>query len=262
MQLGISTATFFLRENLEDCFDVLRGLNVNVCEVFFNTFCEYEENFGRLLRQKQGGINVHSVHVLNTNFEPQIYSASERVRADALAWTEKVMKNAEMLGSKYYTYHGLARLKRAPYIVNFEDFSKKTDKLTALTQKYGVTLCYENVHWAIYNYTGFYTELKKYCKNIKAVLDIKQAMQSGISYKEFIKDMGGDIATVHVLDYDENNKLCLPGRGVVNFKELFKMLKDYGNDPVVLIEAYKENYKDYKELSESLEYLGNIMDSI
>jgi phenylalanyl-tRNA synthetase alpha chain len=98
--------------------------------------------------------------------------------------------------------------------------------------------------------------------DLKGTLDIKQARDSGEGYIPFLEEMGRDIVTVHVSDVDSNGRLCLPGRGTFDFKELFKRLDGVGFSGAVLIEVYKENYNELEELFNSLQYLKDLAEGI
>ena len=83
MYSGVSTASLFLREFNEDALTVLNGLGVRSTEVFLTTFSEYTEEFARLLLARRGALKVNSVHLLNTQFEPQLFGQHPRAKADA-----------------------------------------------------------------------------------------------------------------------------------------------------------------------------------
>ena len=87
------------------------------------------------------------------------------------------------------------------------------------------------------------------------MLDIKQARISGYDWRDYLSEMGEDLATVHVSDVDASGKMCLPGRGVFPFDELFSRLRDIGFYGAVLIENYSRDYSDPEELRTSYEYL-------
>jgi sugar phosphate isomerase/epimerase len=178
--------------------------------------------------------------------------------ADSYKLLENTLQCAKEIDAKYYTFHGVARVKRTPMTINFDRVGFYTQKIIDLCAKYGVTLAYENVHWAYYNYVGFFKELRERTQGLKATLDIKQARQSGIEYKEFIKEMGDKIVTVHLSDVDESGKMCLPGKGKTDFKDLFNRLKDHGFNGAMLLEVYKSDYKELGELLESLEYVKEL----
>ncbi len=262
MKIGISTSSLFMRVNNDRCFDVFRDIGVDVCEVFLTTFSEYNEEFGKILKSVKGNIEVNSVHVLNTNFEPQLYSKHDKVKADAFGFLRGAMAAARETDAKYYTFHGVARLKKTPINMDFGFIGDRTAEIMRTTEEYGVELSYENVHWAYYNYPGFFRELKARCPGLKGTLDIKQAAQSGFDYEDYIEDMKGDIVTVHVSDIDDAGKICLPGQGSFNFRRLFTRLADSGFDGAVLIEVYKESYDDYSQLKKSLEFLKEIQAGI
>lgn len=262
MQTGISTASLFVRYTTEDALRYLSENGVKTAEVFLSTYCEYNKEFGSILRSVKNDTEIHSVHVLNTQFEPQLYSVGERTNKDAFLMLESAMSAAKEVNAKYYTFHGVARLKKTPLNMDFDRIGKITQKIMDTTKKYGVTLSYENVHWAYYNYVGFFSEVKKRVPELKGTLDIKQARQSGIHYSEFIKEMNSDIVTVHISDVDENGKMCLPGRGITDFYDLFSRLYDVGFDGAALLEVYQNDYKDTKELLNSLDFINETADKI
>ena len=262
MQTGISTASLFGRFNTEDALRFLDENTVKTAEVFLESFCEYNKEFGEFLATRKGGVKIHSVHTLTTQFEPTLYSANERARKDSFDLLENTMQAAEAIGAKYYTFHGLARVKRTPYVIDFDRCGELTRRIADICTAHGVSLAYENVHWAYYNYIGFFSELKKRVKGLKGTFDIKQARQSGIDYREFIDEMGADVVTAHLSDVDENGKMCLPGRGITDFKEVFSRLCDKGFDGALLLESYKSDFGDTEELFDSLAYITDLAERV
>ena len=262
MRTGISTASLFLRKYNEEALPLFNALGVTTAEVFLTTFCEYGEAFARELAAVKGGVDIHSVHILNTEFEPQLFNAHPRVRADAYAWLEKVLCGAEILGAKHYTFHGTARVKRASH-------SGKNDRFPVIIQgirdilsaceKHGVTLCLENVEWSTYNRPGVFSTIAQEAPSLRGVLDIKQARISGYPYLDYLNEMGERLATVHVSDIDADGKMCLPGKGVFDFDALIKQLQNVGFDGPLLIEAYADDYKEIEELKAACDYLDELI---
>lgn len=255
MQVGISTASLFQRKHTEEAIEFLAKNNVPCAEVFLESYCEYKAEYGDLLKRMKGEMPVHSLHVLTTQFEPQLYSLNDRAKKDSFELLDSAMQVANKIGAKYYTFHGGARFKKTPFTIDYERVGKITQEIVEVCSKHGVTLAYENVHWGYYNYIGFFENVKKYAKGLKATLDIKQARQSGISYQDFINEMGEDIVTVHLSDVNENGKMCLPGKGVTDFSDLFSRLNDAGFDGALILEVYKNDFETYEELFSSLEYI-------
>ena len=112
MEIGISTASLFKRQFNEDALVTLNKLDARVCEIFLGTYSEYTESFARLLKERQGSLKVHSIHTLNTHFEPQLFAQSERALKDAYLIFENCLKTAKLLGATCYTLHGIARFKK------------------------------------------------------------------------------------------------------------------------------------------------------
>lgn len=262
MRTGVSTASLFLRKNNEDALPLLDGLGVKTTEVFLTSFSEYDRAFGELLAQKKGGVRVHSVHVLTTHFEPQLMAAHPRVKEDAYFWLKRAMEAGRALGAEYYTFHGLARIKRASRSGKGDRFDVWGGALKELSDcclSYGIGLSLENVEWAVYNRPGVFRALAESCPALSGVLDIKQARISEYPYAMYLKEMEGKISHVHISDVNEKGKICLPGKGIFDFPELLKRLNGAGFDGPLLIEVYKDDYSEEKELKQACEYMDELL---
>ncbi len=255
MTAGISTASLFQRVLNEDALPLFHEWGVGEAEVFLTSFCEYEPRFAKELAARKGNVHINSVHVLNTQFEPQLYSAHPRVRADAFAYLEKTMRSARVLGANYYTFHGLARIKRT-FSEDMQRTGAATARIAEFCAKFGVQLSFENVEWAFYNRPGIFRALKEFCPNLKGTLDVKQARISGFDYQDYLNEMCGSISHVHVSDLTAEGKMCLPGRGAFDFDRLFSRLRDAGFTGCVLLESYAKDYGDLGELKTAYEFLA------
>lgn len=258
METGISTASLFTRYKTEDAIRFLSDNNVKSAEVFLESYCEYDKKFGKLINKRKGSTDIHSVHVLTTQYEPQLYSINERAQADSFNMLKRAMSAAEAFGAKYYTFHGVAKYKRVPYVPDYDRLGIITQKIIDTCKKYKITLALENVHWCFYNQQGFFSEIKKRTDGLKGTLDIKQARQAEIDCFDLIDEMKDDIVTVHLSDIDQNGKMCLPGKGVTDFYELFARLNAVGFNGALLIEAYGGDYKKESELFESLDFINEV----
>ena len=255
MQTGISTASLFGRYYTEDAIKKLNELKVDCTEVFLESYSEYNKKFGRKLKRMKGEIPVHSIHTLTTQFEPQLYSLNDRAREESMALLKGTALCGKEVSAKYYTFHGVARVKRTPMNINFDRVGLYTNKIIDVLEGQNMALAYENVHWAYYNYIGFFSELKKRAPRLKGTLDIKQARQSNIDYKEFLKEIGEDIVTVHLSDINKDGKMCLPGKGVTDFDELFSLLAGVDFNGACILEVYKDDFETMSELMESYEFI-------
>lgn len=262
MQVGISTASLFMRQYNEEAVQTIKNLGVKTCEIFLETFSEYTREYGELLNEKKGSLNVNSVHLYTTHIEPQLFSENERTLKDAHYFLERAMQAAQAFGAKYYTFHGTARYKKASRSGandNFEKIGRTLETTRALCEKYGVALSLETVEWSTYNRPGVFTEVKKYCPKLYTTLDIKQVRLSDRPESEYLKEMAGHISHVHASDINSAGKTCLPGKGNYDFESLVKRLADTGFNGAILIEAYKDDYDKIEELKTSAEYLEEIL---
>ena len=262
MQIGISTASLFMRQYNEEAVQTIRNLGVKTCEIFLETFSEYTRAYGEILNEKKGDLAVNSVHLYTTHIEPQLFSENERTLKDAYCFLDRAMQAAQAFGAKYYTFHGTARYKKASRSGandNFEKIGNALEKVRVLCEKYGVSLSLETVEWATYNRPGVFQEVRKYCPKLYTTLDIKQVRLSERPESEYLKEMAGHISHVHVSDVTKSGKTCLPGKGSYDFESLIKRLADTGFGGALIIEAYKNDYDKIEELKTSAEYLQEIL---
>ena len=258
MEIGVSTASLFMRQYNEDALVTLESLDARVCEVFLQGFSEYEPEYGELLKKRAGSLLVHSVHVLTMTYETELFTINPREYNDVKNIFSKVLTIMKRLGTKCYTMHGRARIKVNADYDNYEKAGSRLAELGDIAADYGVDICLENVPWAFYNKVGFWREVKKFAPRLKGTLDIKQARLSGYDYKDYLNEMGENIRTVHLSDIGNDGKIKLPTFGIFDYETLFKRLKDVGFNGNMLIEVYKNDYKDIFEIKQSLERLREI----
>lgn len=259
MQVGISTASLFLRKETEDAITTIKSLGAECLEVFLGTYYEYRPEFAKKFASRADFPFV-SVHTLPTTFEPQLFNPSRRVRGDAFYWFEQVLRSARLFGAEKYSMHGyIAHLSAG---ASYDETAGYLREICDFAARYGVDVCLENVCWSTYYRPWLFRELKARCPALAGVLDLKQARRSGYPINAYIEDMRGAISHVHLSDVSENGKTCLPGRGVYDFYEIFSRLADAGFDGPVIIEVYSSDYGDESELETSLGYVKEVIDKL
>ena len=267
MKIGISTATYFSRMYTEEAIVPIAKLGAETCEIFFATHSEYTSDFAARLNEElvkarlYSPLEVHSVHAMTNQFEPELFSVNDRAYGDASKTFKNVLAVAKEVGATHYTFHGAAMLKKAvKYNFNFPHISRRVNAVIDIARSYGVEFCYENVHWTYFSHPDYFRTLKSMCPELSCTLDIKQAMQSGIDYTDYLQVMADRLQTVHLCDYSDDGKLAIPGRGTFDFVTLFKRLRETGYDGVCLMEVYAKDYDDDIQLKESFEYLKDCLD--
>lgn len=260
IETGISTASFFGKALTEDAVDRIAGMGASACEIFLDTFSEYETGFARMLREKadENGLAVRSVHAMSTQFEPQLFSINTRQRQDARVLLEKVFRAARTLGAGSYVFHGPPAFRRTFRLLrDYERMGAVVSGLADLAADHGLRFTWENVHWCAYGHAGFARRLLEHVKsdNLYFTLDIKQAVMSGNTVADYMEDMGDRVANVHLCDYrhkeDGGVRTCLPGHGVFDMAWLKAELERRGYGGSVILEVYSDNYETYGELAES-----------
>lgn len=258
MKIGISTASLFPRFTTEGALATIKSLGVELTEVFFSTFYEYRPEFSKSILPQIEGLEINSVHVNSTNYEPNFFNPERRVKGDGFYWLDQLARSAQLLKCKNYTFHGAHRLVGGG-VDDFDSLGGYLRDATEFAARYGLSLCLENVSWCLYNRPGVFSQLKKRVPALKGVFDIKQARRSHYPYQAYIKDMSGCIAYAHFSDVDSNGKMCLPGKGLYDFADIIARMKGEGFDGNIIIEVYSGDYGEISDLKESVDYLSEII---
>ena len=70
------------------------------------------------------------------------------------------------------------------------------------------------------------------------------------------------LATVHICDVDAKMNPVLPLAGKFNFEKFFRELNVRTPEVTVLLEVYKDCYKDYDDLRDNYEKLNDLINKI
>lgn len=260
MVIGMSTSCFFPNVYNEDAIDVLGKMGISHIEVFFSCLAEYQKDYVNDLKARADfwGITVNSVHAYSLQFEPQLFSAHERARLEALDIYRRVLEAGAKLGARSYVFHGPANVKRSRHLVlNYDFIAEKTQPLADLAKQHGIRLSWENVHWCWYACPDFPQKLLPLLTpdSLWLTFDLKQAVQSGFSPAEYLIKTQGRLSNVHICDvaYDDNLGCApvLPFHGSINFAQFKAQLLQIGYNDAVILEVYSHNYQSFHELLEN-----------
>lgn len=262
MKLGMSTATYFGTISTENSFGILKSMGISDAEVFLSTYCEYEQNFIDKVVSQIGNIKIHSVHALGTQFEPELFSNSDRVQNDAIKILRKFLSAAKAMKAEYYTFHGPLKVKKKPYNLNYQMLAKKINFIIDICKEYEIKLAYENVHYSYFDSPFFFDNIKSLCPDLYAVFDIKHSHQSGYNYKDYLKVIGERLAIVHLCDVNLDNSTTLPFQGIVDFESLFLEVKKYNSKAILLLELYGSDYTDLNQVNSVYESLNIMLNEV
>lgn len=267
MRVGMSTASLFNRCALEDAPALMAGYGVEICEIFLNTFYEYEAPFAAMLteRVRAAGLTVYSVHAMGTQFEPQLFSVHPRQRADAEKILQKIFYAGKLLGARYYVMHGPANLGGAIKNVQFSRIGPITQELCEMARGYGLGIAWENVSWGLYNTPEFGPALFEATNadDLRFTLDIKQAARSGYAALAYLEKMGDKMVNLHICDYMQGPSRItpmLPGKGEFRYDSLRNALEKIGYAGPAMFEVYSDLYRAEEEMLESYAYVKRCLE--
>ena len=252
MQLGMSTAAFYGRWETEEAASFIAGLGVDCAEVFLQTASEYTRAFARDVRARLGGIRCTSVHPQSVDFEYGMFSRSARRRRDIMELFCRVLDAGAELGAGVYVYHGRFNPRDGKLAWNAQMNADVLGPMCEEAALRDMVVAWENVSWCQLCDEERVMQARELVPQARYTLDIKQAMRAGRDPLALAKAMGDRLINVHVCDWDEQGKLCLPGEGAFDFAGFFALLRSLGYGGPVILEPYLELIASDEALARSL----------
>ena len=257
MQLGMSTAAFYGRFETEEAAKQIAARRFDCAEVFLQSISEYEPAFTSLVRANLGGVPCVSMHPSGIQFESQMFGRSQRQRRDAFDLFRRTLDAAQMLGAKYYVYHGRSTALLSPLPFNLEANVDVVGQMMQEAAQRDIRIAWENVYWCQLTTCERIHDVKRQLPDVCFTLDIKQAMRAGEDPLQMAKAMGDKLVHVHVLDWDERGRICLPGEGCFDYEALFRLLRQMEYTGAVIFEPYLAVIRSDAALDASIKWLRN-----
>ncbi len=257
MRIGISTACFYPR-TLEETLPILAGLGVDIIEIFFNSESEFHPYFYRKLGEDAArlGLEVGSVHPYTSLMEGLLlFSEYRRRTEDGLAQYQRYFECAASMGAKCLTFHGERDMGFTDPPERWKRKCEVYHRLCALGESCGVALAQENVNWCRSRDPAFIRMLCQEVPELKYTLDIKQAHRAGQDWRDFVDAERERLVNIHINDYSKEKSCLLPGKGLIDYRELFAYVRNAGYKGNAIIEVYRSDYSEYSELREAVKLL-------
>lgn len=256
MKIGASTACFYPLET-EKALMKLASADIKKAEIFFNADCELSGNILNEIRKiiAEHQMEILSVHPYTSAVETMsLFGNYPRRFTDMMDTYKKYFEIMNEFGARIFVLHGA--LKSA--VVSDEVYFERYYKLSEEGKKYGITVAQENVSYCKSGSRGFLSKMKKsLSENCKFVLDVKQALRSGITAMDLLNDLGSSIVHCHLSDYNDNSD-CIPvGRGNFDFLKFTEKLSEINYNGNIILELYKNGYENVSEIKDSINYMEN-----
>lgn len=261
MEIGVSTASLYPL-HIEDAFAKLAELGVSTAEIFANATIEAREPYLSQvcdIRDKNDMV-ITSFHPFSSPMESVfLFSSYDRRIEEMMTLYEEFFGSMKMLGAKIFVLHGAILSNKCTVGHYLEQFRRLSD----IGRRFGVTVAQENVSYCMSGDLEFLKIMKRELGDYACfVLDLKQARRSGRDPFDFIDALGTSIVHCHLSDASPD-KDCLPiGKGDFDFTLFAKKLLSIGYDGAFIVELYRENYGEFKELRKSVDILAEIVDKL
>lgn len=257
MEIGISSACLY-PEKIEDCLKGVAELGAKTVELFVNCASEMRPPVLTELKNIRDyyGLQIRSLHPFTSGFENFLFfTRYERRQNESVEFYKTYFDTAAELGAELVVFHGaLNKAELTP-----EQYAECYRPLHNAARAQGVYLAHENVRDHLCCQPKYMKQLADYIGgDFRIVLDIKQCRRSDADEFDFIDLLGDKILQVHISDFDATSDCLAPGQGMYDFGKLFAALKNAGYDKSALVELYRHNFGEPRELKKAMEYLKQI----
>ena len=259
LQLGLSTAAFYGKWETEEAAKQIASLGFDCAEVFFQSDSENTTEFAQLVKRNLDGVPCTSVHPLG-GYENYMAGRPARQVRDAFDHFRRILDAGAELGAKTFVYHGRNTPMLKALDWNLQWNIDAVGPMCEEAAQRGMVIGWENVCWCQLTEPSRVLEAKKALPQVRFTLDIKQAMRAGCDPIEFVHAMGDRLCNVHICDWDQEGKLCLPGEGVFDFANLTAALGEVGYHGPVIMEPYRALIRSGEALMRSALHMRHIIE--
>ena len=252
MNIGMSLACFYPMTP-EQSVTEAKKLNIDICEIFLNTFSEMEESYISRLKNicDANRLRVHSIHPFTSAMENYLFfSPYSRRIEDAVKFYRRYAEIAKFFGASVVNIHG----DRGMGLESLENYVNCLEPLRRLQDETGVCFALENVFFSSVAHPEFVERLRQCVPDIRFTFDIKQAVKGGQDPYMLAQAMGDSIVNFHINDCDPEHICLLPGQGSIDFDRIASILKNSYSGPA-LIEVYRKNFQGIEDIAESKNFL-------
>jgi len=254
MLAGISTACFYPQHTEEALRDIAR-MHPQCVELFLNCLEEMQQPLLGEMQAiaKSNGVRIHSLHPYTSGMEPlYFFTKYPRRQKEGRDFYKRYYEAANILGADIVVFHGGIRHLPMEQEEYFERFSLLWEDARAQ----GISLCHENVVRCVGYCPAFFENMKKCIPGAEFVFDVKQAVRAGEDVYHFADAMGGALRHIHLSDHSGEGDCLIPGQGTLDIHKLLTTVRKNGFDGSVVVELYRENFRDIVEMWQGYQRLS------
>ncbi len=189
----------------------------------------------------EAGLKVWSVH-LPYSRTLDISVLDDSLRALNVQHIKDMMRVAGIFGAKYHVLHPSSEpIAACERELRLENSRRSIGELAQVAEELGIVLCVENLPRTCLGRNG--EEMMRLIDgydNVGLCFDTNHLLFQ--SHEDYLEAIGkGRIKTVHLSDYDfKDERHWIPGKGHVQWPEVWKGIRENGYEGIMMFEAYGE----------------------
>lgn len=255
MHCGVSTASLYPM-NTKDALIKIGENGVKHCEIFVNTISEVKAPYLKELNTIANNfkLTIDSLHPFTCAFDPfMMFTGYEQRFFDYLEYHKYYFEAMNELNAKIFVFHG----DRKESTLSDKEYCYRFGKLKEIGKSFGITVAQENVGRCKSRSIDFLLGMVEYFDgDLSIVFDNKQAIRSGVDYKEFIDKLGKNIIHVHISDNDDKNDCLAIGKGTLDIADFKNRMIKKGFNGSMVVELYRDLLDSDEDVFESYRNLA------
>lgn len=224
--------------------------------------CFSDTSLDTLSKIDKVGIHVSSIH-FPLAFFSLLYNANPNMKEEFIKYADSLSVFAKKAGTSVMVIH-----TESPYSGRMWEVvgSKIRDNIRYLSEKMaeaGVTLCMENHPSGVGQHPDTldsYVESMK-LENMKIIIDTTESLEGDVDPYVFISGLKEVPAHLHISDFRNGTKHLPIGKGEIDWKKLFALLKERGYSGYYTLEPSYRHYIDDIDtaLRRDYEYISSLV---
>lgn len=178
---------------------------------------------------EENGVTINSFHLPFDHNHINPASFDKNVRENTIEFDRELIEKTVALGTKIFVIHPSGEpLEEHERKESLKYSCESIARLADIAHTYNAVIAVENLpRTCIGRSSSDIAEILSFNNKLRVCFDVNHLLSE--SHKDFVKNVGNKIITLHISDYDFiNERHWLPGKGQIDWNELIALLQTVG----------------------------------
>lgn len=201
----------------------------------------------------RGLLTNHKLQVSGLHVHAELHNSNAML--ERYTFTQKVAAFAAQVHAPYVLVS--SRPQEGKTVKDFQHEAEALNQLGDICRQQKVKLLYHNHNWELTHNAAEYRHMVSHSDPalVGLAVDVGWVTRAGFRAPEFIREFGERIEYFHIKDTLPNEQWTEVGKGIVDFKGIFALLKEFKNDYWLTVERDETLAKAFESAQEARQAL-------